>query len=226
MSERVDDNPWRQLPKVPPYILLDDEPYVRDFNLRVGPTSARYVQVKELLPEAYLGIRNAPVILLSNNPGIGKRIDYRTAFASRIRENLLHEQTDWPFPFLHPEFQGPWWRSKLKELIREFDLQTIARSVFNVVYFPYASRRFGHGELGSVLRSQKYSFRLVKEAVNRNAVIVRMRRGEDKRKLWVKAVPELENYPRLYCVNSQNAAVSRNNCDNFEDIVEAIRASL
>lgn len=223
----MNDNPWHLLPDKPPFVLPDDAQFVDEFNTKAGPK--RFLHVNEILPEAFVGARNAPVLLLSNNPGYsekGAASKQGPVFVARMRNNLLHADSDYPFLFLAPDFCGPgkkWWVSKLKQLLDRFGDQVIARSILNVPYFPYPSRRYDpsrrHGHGGLRLRSQEYGFRLVQEAVKHNAVVVRMR----KRSPWLTAVPELNGYDRLYRVrNWQNPAISPQNCDNFEEVVRAI----
>jgi hypothetical protein len=223
----VSDNPWHRLPDRPPYVLPDEEAVLRQFNDNVAPDYRLHID--EIAPEAFIGARDAPVVLLSNNPGFEKVGPERRkpVFALKVRRNLLHEPSDYPFLFLAPDFSGAdrqWWESKLKDLIEEFGVQRVAQSILNVVYFPYPSGKFGHWSLR--LPSQNYSFHLVREAVDRNAAIVLMRKGKRMVDLWKCAVPELNGYARLYEVrNSRNPAISRRNCDYFEDIANAIRGT-
>jgi len=194
----------------------------------LGSTHDHFVQIGELVPEAFVGALEAPVVLLSNNPGFGNRVSdsEKSDFAAKMRMNLLHEPSDYPFVFLAPDHFGrgrKWWRSKLKELIVLFGEQVVARSILNVVYFPYPSRRYRHQR--RLLPSQAYSFRLVADAVKREAIIVLMRPG--KKKEWEQAVPILKGYGRLFPVeNPQTPAISRRNCGGFEMVVEAINAAV
>ena len=64
-------------------------------------------------------------------------------------------------------------------------------------------------ELKRKLYSQQYSFNLVRQAVQRKAMIVMMRSA----KPWGQAVPELGDYTNLFALNSaQNVTISRKNC--------------
>ena len=68
--------------------------------------------------------------------------------------------------------------------------------------------------------SQEYTLDLVREAIARTAVIVRMRtcRG------FLERLPELGRYERHYRVqNFQTPVISPRNCLGFEDVVRAIR---
>jgi hypothetical protein len=221
----MSNNPWHRLPESRPFVLPEDEAIVRQFNAKAA--ADHYLHIDEIVPEAFVGARDAPVVLLSNNPGFGEGVEERRNpdFVIKMRRNLLHDPSDYPFLFLAPDFTGPsrqWWISKLKDLIAVFGERVVANSILNVVYFPYPSTRFDH--LSLELPCQDYSFRLVREAVDRNAVVVLMRKAEATVQAWKRAVPKLEGYARLYRVrNSQNPSVNRPNCDNFEDIVRAIR---
>src|SRR5262245_3868197 len=220
----MNDNPWCHLPTSPPYVLPHDEPQVRDVDARAGPDYR--LHIAELLPEAFVGNREAPVVLLSNNPGYteeGVPPQQEAAIVARMRNNLLHGPSDYPFLFLAPDVGGRgkrWWARKLKALRGRFGDQVVARSILNVPYFPYPSRKFGHRDLR--LPSQDYSFRLVREAMERGAVIVFMRKG----RAWLDAVPELGRYHSRYEVkNFQNPAISCENCAGFEKVVQAIEAA-
>src|SRR5262245_6795845 len=218
------ENPWRHLPVRPPFVLPSDEECVRAFNKKkVGPGHAHFIHLDDILPEAFVGDRAAPVVLLSNNPGYGRTVADRSEpkFVAWMRSNLLHEAFAYPFVFLRPDFSGPgkkWWEPKLKHLLKEFGVEVVARSVLNVVYFPYPSQRYGHG--GLPLPSQEYGFQLVREAVKRKAAVVRMRANKG----WFEKVPELNGYDRLYRVrNWQSPAISPGNCADYQNVVEAIR---
>ena len=65
----------------------------------------------------------------------------------------------------------------------------------------------------------------MKEAVNRGAVIVFMRRED----MWQEAVPELKDYDRhsiFKVINTQNPVISPKNCpQGFENVVKAIETA-
>lgn len=98
-----------------------------------------------------------------------------------------------------------------------FGREAIARSVLNVPFFPYPSRRFAHERLQ--LPSQAYTFDIVRQVTRRGAAIVLMRQ-EDR---WLRAVEELKGYDRLFRVrNTQNPVISPGNCQFYEEVVGAI----
>jgi hypothetical protein len=72
-----------------------------------------------------------------------------------------------------------------------------------------------------VVPSQRYSFELVEQAIERNAIVVLMRSSS----LWLPAVPALATYRRLLRVRSvQNPTISESNLsEGFRELVDAIR---
>jgi hypothetical protein len=215
-------NPWLQLPERPPYVLADDQALVDVFNRNASVDHA--IHVKHL-PEPFLGRPDAPLVVLGLNPGHNP-LDYRwhiePEFVRRSRANLVHGKLEYPFYLLDPALQPPgnrWWTRKFRRLIEATDLESVARSVLCVEYFPYHSKRFGHRRLK--LASQGYSYWLVEQAMERDAVIVMMR----SKKLWFGAIPALASYARLHHTRSvQNPTISSRNLPaGFAEVVQAIR---
>ena len=222
-------NPWHSLPHQPPYVLPDDKHAIDQFNLAA---KTEYRIRLEIFPEPYLGQPEAPVVVLNYNPGFKDRdlVHHQKAlFAHRSRENLLHVDVMHPFYLLDPTLapiadRTDWWDRKLRWFLEDPRLGDspearrfkVANEVLCVEFFPYHSVAFDHRKLS--VPSQKYSFALVKMAIQRKAVI--LMRGW---KHWLTAVPELGGY--AYEPNSlQNAAFSPNNfLGGYEAAIEALR---
>ncbi len=231
------DNPWIRLPTEHPehaYVLPEDLKAVMDWNQQFGRTHEFFLHTDKILPEPFVGAADAPVVLLSNNPGYSEAEEKSQArqiasFRERMRKNLRHEPADYPFVFLDPDVTpndngNGWWQQRLRPLIERFGVQAVSRSVLNVVYFPYPSRRYGHRTLDLPSRAQQYGFGLVRNAVARGAVVLLLRSGEGNRQAWLEAVPELEG-KLVFGKNPQAPYVSPGNCpDCFETIVAAIAA--
>ena len=228
------DNPWLHIPAESPYVLPEDAEAVARFNRTAHPK--HFLHIEKILPEAFMGVKDAPVVLLSNNPGFSS-LEEREKFRQQpmvlewMRKNLYHEPLDYPFYYLNPAFdEKDWWVVRLRSLIARFNTSTqngrrlVAKSVLNVVYFPYVSRNFGHRQLR--LASQNYGFQLVREAVNRKAVIVLLRSGKGNQKAWLEAVPELNGYDQFHLgSNPQAPYISPGNCPGFfKTIVQAVAA--
>lgn len=216
-------NPWSLLPEQPPFVLPADEVAIRSFNEKASENHK--LRIDDILPEPFVGTPDAPVVLLGNNPGFkAERVPIKreAAFVTRLRDNLLHKQSDQPFVFFASdvdEVHRLWWDRKFKGLLFHFGRDVIARSVLTVEHFPYPSRLYGAGRLHLPSGAREYSYALVKNAMQRKALIV-LTRGK---KRWYRAVDGLESYPGLCEVrNPQVASISRGNCDRFRDIVQAI----
>lgn len=215
------DNPWTALPLEPPYVLESDVEAVRAFN--DGALEPRVIHL-ELIPEPFLGVPDAPVVLLNLNPGFtDDDLSWHEdpEFKAQSLANLAHRASPYPFYLLNPDLRAPgvrWWTRKLRALIERVGLERVASRLLCVELFPYHSRRFGHGALG--LPSQEYGFELVRNALGRNAIVVVMRGW----KFWRAAVPELEEYPRRFALRSvQNVSITPRNCpEGFDQIVAAI----
>jgi hypothetical protein len=218
------DNPWLRLPARPPFVLPEDEQAVDEFNERASEDHR--LQIADFLPEPFIGDPGSPVLLLSNNPGFSKHSAFRKhpKFMTRIRDCITLKLSAFPFYYLAPDYHSRWWRQKLKCLLQRFGDDVVARSVCNVVFFPYVSKTFGHGHCK--LPSQEFSFRLVGEAMERGAVIVLMRKGRLKQ--WQNKVPVLGDYDNLILLrNPQMPAVGPKNCDagDYDRVVAAIEQS-
>lgn len=212
-------NPWAGLPAEPPFVLPEDAAVVHAFNAEAS--EGHRLRVDELLPEPFVGDPEAPVLILGNNPGYteaGARLKRAPGFAARLRANLAHPPSDYPFLYLSPDAPDParrWWRKKLRGLL-DLGEQRVARSVFAVEHSPYGSVRYGRAPR---VPSQEYSFELVRRAMTRGAVIV-LTRG---RRRWLRSVPGLDGYARLCELSNPMAGtVSRRNCDRFEEVRRAV----
>jgi hypothetical protein len=224
------ENPWHRLPDKAPYVLPEDEGDILAFHKKAHQ---HYKPDLDLIPEAFVGRPDAPVVILGNNPGVKgletKAYRQKPAFANRMRDNLLHRlPDDFPFLELDPNLDIPlasrsWWERKLKHLVKDFGGKQLARSILAVEFFPYVSHKYGWGKI--VLPSQQYSFSLVRSAVARRAVIV-VTRGQPR---WLRAVKELDGYSRLILLKEvQRAPISPRNCpdEQYQEIVRAIKATL
>jgi hypothetical protein len=215
------DNPWRQLPEQPPYVLPTDAPAVAAFNRRVGDDHAIRA---DFLPEPYLGDPTAPIILLSLNPGFDERD--RLLFENPCGRalglgNLLHAPSSYPFFLLDPRVAyapgAGWWTRRLGAVIRLVGVETVANRVCCVEFFPYHSRKYRG--MGGILDAQRYGFDLVEQAIDRGALIVAMR----SMKLWCANVPRLAAYDNLHaCSNWQSPYISPGNLPTVFPAIERI----
>ncbi len=227
------DNPWSALPEQPPYVLPMDERAVAAHNGKLGHDQQRYRLVTEtVLPEPFVGDpRTASVVLLLANVGYKAADDVahaEKAFQRALRRNLLHGETEFPFYFLGPGFEttpgGIWWRRRLRLLIEDTSVETVARRVACVEWLTYKSTKFKRCE--EALPSQSYGWSLVRDALARGAVVVSLRSC----KLWELSVPELEEHPMITTASKQSVYITPNNlCLNhvknpaaYDMVIEAL----
>ena len=218
------NNPWEQLSDHPPFILPSDEQVLHAYNTKVR---LEYQLRFELYPEPFIGNPDASVILLALNPGFDPNSD-RTPTVNRdinmYRNNLCHQEQEYPFYLLNPGVGGGgyiWWTGKLRPLIQlPLPQDFLACNVFAIEYFPYHSKKW-HYKIPRV-PSQEYSFYLVRKAMQRNATIIIMR----SYKLWTSAIPELLEYPLAYKLNScQKVVISPKNCPlGFIQVVKTLKS--
>lgn len=201
-------NPWLDLPAEKPYVLPCDRNAVDRFNVR---SSERHRIHLEALPEPFIGLPGAPVVLLNLNPGFSTQdpmVHARQDVAALIRANLEHRTTG--FYYFERAFDatpgGGWWRQRLGPVVNGASLQAVATRVLVVELFGYHSVGW---KAGCNVPSQLYSIELVRSALGRDAIVVAMR----ARRQWEQLVPELADYGRLYSLNSvQNVTLSPRNC--------------
>jgi type I restriction enzyme M protein len=105
------ENPWRRLPYEPPYVLPEDAEAVEAFNTQAS--DIHRLRVRDILPEPFVGRPNAPVLLLSTNPGfVESDHKHEGDFFARMRANLLHQPLAHPLVFLapdNPQRLRDWW---------------------------------------------------------------------------------------------------------------------
>lgn len=211
--ENAPRNPWHDLLDESPYVLHCDFEQIKAFNAKQPSGSPTRFHIDHVIPEPFVGnVKTAPVILLQLNPGscsedVGAHADPR--FRAALLANLRHTSSPWPFYFLAPEFSthpgGKWWSGKLGKLLDRFHPEHIAQRLAVVEWFPYKSPRF---KGGCRVSSQEYGFWLVRQAIDRGALIVISRAV----KLWEKSVPELQSYRRKLTLSStQNVSLTPNN---------------
>jgi hypothetical protein len=214
-------NPWARLPDEAPFLLPEDRHAIEEFNL--GAKTEHKIDTG-LLPEPFVGRPDAPVVLLGLNPGWSEEDaawHENPEFARLLRANLAHESLTYPFYLLDPSQSSPggaWWSQRLRPLIEEVGLETVARDILCVEFFPYHSHKYSQAPR---LPSQDYTLSLVQAAIDRNAVVVMLRSV----RRWTEAVPALANYDRRFILQSaQNVTISLRNCPlGFREITREFK---
>jgi hypothetical protein len=223
---RRPSNPWLELPTRPPYVLPADRPHVEAFNRQQAKSAYRLKL--EMIPEPFMGPRDARLVFLNRNPGAGEgdpelhRANRR--YVAALRANFDPDRDGHLGPALLSEFEdtpaGRWCRRSFKALIQHAgSTEELARKMLSVEFHGYHSKSWC--PIGITLPSQHYGFWLVECAIRRGATIVIARGRRD----WEVAVPALYGYEGVVTMrNPQNSAVTPGNCDpgGFERIIAAL----
>ena len=170
------ENPWNHLSETPPYVLPSDIEQVTAFNGRPRLPENKRLQL-HVLPEPYIGRVDAPIVFLKLNPGYSPE-DIRFTndeYGRQVwRQNILHQSLDFPFYVLDPALEwaanAQWWRGRLRTILDRFDERLVANTVLCIEAFPYHSAE--RPGFPGILPSQRYSFSLVRQAIERNALIL------------------------------------------------------
>src|SRR5580704_4872651 len=129
MNEHL--NPWLALPSRSPYVLQCDSSAIAAYNVRAPEI---YRLQLDVLPEPFVGITTAPVVLLGLNPGFNNQdpeVHERPEFQALVRDNYNQIPSNFPFYLLDPTFDSPgrrWWESKLRCLLERFEVKKLASS--------------------------------------------------------------------------------------------------
>ena len=201
-------NPWPDLPEQPEYVLDVDRRYLDAYNALLSDDDPRRINFT-VPPEPFLGLHDAPVVVLSCNPAFSDgAVDQFTVpgFMDGALANLRTPGGAAIYP-LEDRFSatpgGKWWRKRLKGLLAggEDSFEQLARRILSVEFHGYWSPNWEAPLV--TLPSQPYSFGLVEAAIQRNAIIILTR----ARRHWMQAVPDLIGYENLLTTNTQRSAV-------------------
>ena len=206
------------------YVLACDAECIEKYNEK--PKKKESIISTHRIPVPFKGDKNAPVVILSNNPGIELDEDdqhKRPDYIEIKKKNLLHEPQEYPFYSLNPALSDvssyKYWHKRLRTLIENSSQKRVAERIFLVEFFPYLSTKFDFDEL--IIPSQKYSFSLVEKAIECNSLIVILR-GQ---KLWFKAIPDLKKHENKFVLHSPRSSyLTMKNCgnDSYSKLVELI----
>jgi hypothetical protein len=177
-------NPWRGLNvnHDGPYVLDADRPFVEAFNTALPrgampDTPSQFHIEGHLVPEPWLGRRDAPVCLLLLNPGVDQG-DFAVHRDAHYRSRLAAAISDDHAPHFHLSDAAAtpgrrWWVRALSSLQGALDVHdpgTLHDAVSAIQLFPYHSRKLGH--LGVRVPSQAASIARVHEHLARRTILV------------------------------------------------------
>jgi hypothetical protein len=224
---RTRANPWLQLPESPPYVLPEDADYVRAWNEVSGRQNERRLLRLDVLPDPFVGRRDAPLVVLALNPGWAgsEAEDHRDGLGDVLLGNFGDDQARHVIPGFLDRFAdtagGRWVRRAYRRVVEHAAIswEDLAYRVLTLEFHGYHSQDWAPFPV--TLPSQWFSFDLVHQAMERDAVVV-MLRG---RRFWEVAVPGLREYPRAFATNTaRSASVSPGNLPPgaFDQLIEAV----
>jgi hypothetical protein len=226
-------NPWLRFEPNGPYVLDEDKSSVRRYNELV-PAQNRKI-IERTIPEPFIGNPDsARILLLGLNPGHSPRDliwHERQDFRQSMLRNLKHETQAFPFYPLNPKFNesgaGEWWRKKTYKLQAAAGIsdELFSQRLFVIEWFPYHTEKSPYRTRhlcrpeGVLCESQRYSFELAQDFMNRNIPVLLMR----SRKEWAAVDTRFANAPSL--INPQCASISPGNvyASVFEKLVTALQ---
>jgi hypothetical protein len=218
-------NPWAEFVEnldETNLVLKEEKAIIERFNQSVNEA---YKIHTEILPSPFMGnVEIAPIMLLVLNPGYDPKEEksgFYTKYNEWILSELTHSKDDKKLPLfsLDEDYKedSPYWYNKLKKLHEKHGIKKVSNNICIVQFSPYTSEKYKNIPSSLIkkefdqdyLPSQLYNFWLVKKAIERRSIIVLTR----SKKLWIKAVPELENYENLIITkNPRNPTISIGNC--------------
>lgn len=214
-------NPWQLLSKSDNNLVLPiDQPIVTNHNYK-SPENHKFHL--EFVPEPFIGNRDAPVIALNANPGYNPlevKIHNNPTIRKIMLDNLIHSYPGFYYlsKELDPSTGATWWRKKLRQLIQDTSKTAVSKNLLVVESMAYHSKNFKFINLPS----QKYSCQLVKDAIERNALVIIMR----SEKVWYDLVPALSTYKNLIIMNNpQQTYFSPGNLPRYKEVVDIISQS-
>lgn len=216
-------NPWEAISKIPPHILESDLKALE--KCRKKPENLGWKG--SLMPIPYLGnYQKASVIILCLNPGYSENNDEKDYcnnyfFQENLKGLLMNSKI--PFYALDQKvnFSGGyvWWTKIFKQLINQFGLTVISTKIMCLQYLAYHSKTFINPPC--IIPSQEFTFNILRQSIRDQKTIVIMR----SKKLWINAVPELENYPYIELKNHRRPFLTERNMmkENFEKLIESLK---
>jgi hypothetical protein len=190
-------------------------------------SKADYQFLLHLAPEPWIGTLQGNLLVLYSNPGATQdnlnkvlQLKHNEVMEKSI-SNLNQEIISFPHFHFDPELKdtegGKWFRSKYRWLIEETSDRAVSENLITCELAPYHSVKWKIPR--RKLPTQEFTYEIIRSAMSRDAVILLARTP----KIWLKNLPELEKYPKMFRPNSINASISpKNYPGNFDKIIEAV----
>jgi hypothetical protein len=228
------ENPWQSFnPSLGDRkVHQSDLPYFLGFNkgmgARKGEEKKQYLLAEHLEPHPYLGNPLADVLVLMANPGVNDReknpkFKMNQQKLEQNMQNLRHENLSSFKSRIHspdnPDLESEWFKPRVRELVQATSVDRVTNGIFLVNFHAYHSRSWH--PIPFTFPTQHYSFKLVSEAVSRNALIIMSRNMLG----WFTAIPSLfDHRNRIEFESTRSVYLSEGNLgkSNFKRVVERL----
>lgn len=224
------ENPWKECVKTlkeeKDHYAKCDEEEIQKIAKRIANKKDKDGKIRlELPPQPFEGcVKNSKIVILTLNPGYKDGDKEQQSSDDFIKETTkcMLQKSNAKFFSLMDKFEKDnhydWWNRNLikkvdDEIIEKFKpfggyRKFLIENLSVIEFFPYHSKKDGGVTCDyAKIESQKYSFKLVKEAISDNKIIIIQRSV----KAWLKAVPKLEDYDNCYkCKNPRSPYISNN----------------
>ncbi len=190
-----------------------DREHARAFN-DVMKRRKNFLLADYLQPFPYLGNPKAPVLVLLANPGKSGREanrNYRMPANKLLlsHDNLLHKGKDFAKRLYSPNMpslESKWFKARTKRLVDDTSVETVSQNLFFVNFHAYHSKSWY--PIPFTFETQRYSFWLVNNAIQRGAIFLMSRNTTG----WLTAVPSLTSYKNKFEFSSPRSVhISSNN---------------
>lgn len=227
-------NPWLSFDpdSEEPKVHEEDLPFFRGFNkgmgARKGIDKKQYLLAEHLEPHPYLGNPQANVLVLMANPGVNEKeknpkFRMNPEKLEQNRQNLRHENLEsFKSRIYSPEnsdLESEWFKPRVKELVHATSVDRVTKGIFLVNFHAYHSKSWH--PIPFTFPTQHYSFQLVNQAIERNALIIMSRNMLG----WFTAVPNLFDHKnRVEFISSRSVYLSEGNLgkSHFKKILERL----
>ena len=224
------ENPWLEFVKNLDdnnLVLEQDREIIEKFN---DSTNETYKVHTEIMPAPFMGnVLTSPIVLLTLNPGYDEKEeekDYYNKYKSYWKNEIqhIHSVPELPLFCLEDKYveYSDYWLKKFRPLISVSSKEKVAQNISIIQFFPYHTKKYKDIPkrlLKGYLGSQEYNFELVKQAIERKAIIVILR----SKKLWFKAISDLDNERTRFTRSALNTIQSEKNLGGtLKEIVDIL----
>ena len=222
------ENPWKNISSES-LVLECDLPYVTEHNkVQSALNRPQHVLETSLPPVPFLGMHEAPLVILLANPGLSEFHDKRQREPKNLEFILDAARTPggtpaWPLTARGQVIdQRRWWVTRMKDVADVVGgFEELANRLLSIELHGYHSEKWSAPLV--TFPSQHFNFFLVQQAMERGATIVIGRCQHH----WYASVPGLSSYKNQVSqlLSPRSAYISRGNLtkEDFAKVENSLR---